>query len=153
MGAAWPCKRLDVLTRQLTSAAVDEPALLQQSDLAMMCPKALQAVLLHDNGQLRNSIYEFMKVNSLIDDVRGSRRLCNMSAASSRVHAGSRWLAACSLDLWQAPACQSLSMCACCLDWDIFCFYVASSINAAPHHACCASWAGLQPVPSFFFSL
>jgi hypothetical protein len=64
MEAAGPCKRLDVLTRQLTSAALDEPALLQQSDLAMMCPKQLQAVLLHDNGQLRNSIYEFMKVRS-----------------------------------------------------------------------------------------
>lgn len=43
---------------------MDEPALLQQSDLAMMCPKQLQAVLLHDNGLLRNSIYEFMKVRS-----------------------------------------------------------------------------------------
>lgn len=33
------------------------------ADLAQQtCPKALHDVLLHDNGQLRQSIYEFLKV-------------------------------------------------------------------------------------------
>ena len=59
---AGASRRLEVLTRHLTSAAVDEPALLQAADLASMCPKALQAVLLHDNAELRHSIYEFLKV-------------------------------------------------------------------------------------------
>lgn len=63
MEGVGPHRRLDVLTRQLTSAAVDEPALLQQEGADLMaCPKALQAVLLHDNGPLRQSIYEFLKV-------------------------------------------------------------------------------------------
>lgn len=63
MEGAGPHRRLDVLTRQLTRAAVDEPALLQQEGPDLMaCPKALQAVLLHDNGALRHSIYESLKV-------------------------------------------------------------------------------------------
>jgi hypothetical protein len=46
---------------------VDEPALLQQDgqsglNLDGMCSKALQAVLVHDNGQLRQSIYDFLRV-------------------------------------------------------------------------------------------
>jgi hypothetical protein len=68
MQGSGPNKRLDILTRQLTGAAVDEPALLQQdgqSGLDRMCPKALQALLVHDNGQLRQSIYDFLRVRGL----------------------------------------------------------------------------------------
>lgn len=61
---AGPHRRLDVLTRHLTSAAVDEPALLQQEGPDLLsCPKALQAVMLHDNGPLRHSIYEFLRAD------------------------------------------------------------------------------------------
>lgn len=66
MDGSGPNRRLDILTRQLTGAAVDEPAVLQQdgqSGLDGMCPKALQAVLVHDNDQLRYSIYEFLRVS------------------------------------------------------------------------------------------
>jgi hypothetical protein len=63
-----PNRRLDVITRQLTRASISEPELLLQqgeaTELARVCPKALHAVLLHDNGQLRSSVYDFLRVSS-----------------------------------------------------------------------------------------
>lgn len=72
MEGAGPHRRLDVLARQLTSAAIDEPALLQLSESDLLCPKALGAVLLHDNGQLRQSIYNFLQVRCLLGSLHNA---------------------------------------------------------------------------------
>lgn len=65
MSAAGPSRRLEVLSRQLTSssAAADDgsPALLGDTDISYS--PALAAALLHDNAALRNSIYELLKVS------------------------------------------------------------------------------------------
>lgn len=64
-------RRLDVITRQLTGgldSASGAAAVLESvqdgTQLAReLCPNALQQVLLHDNGALRNDLYEFLKVS------------------------------------------------------------------------------------------
>ena len=71
---AGASRRLEVLTRHLTSAAVDEPALLQAADLASMCPNALQAVLLHDNGGRASK-----KVDHLLDSIDVTFPYCKLS--------------------------------------------------------------------------
>lgn len=69
-----PNRRLDIITRQLTGASLEStPALLQLggADRAQQtCPRALHDVLLHDNGQLRQSIYEFLKVREWGNAIR-----------------------------------------------------------------------------------
>jgi hypothetical protein len=52
-------RRLEVLSRQLNAGSVEAPL---AGELAGLCPKKLGAFLVHDNPELRASIFEFLKV-------------------------------------------------------------------------------------------
>lgn len=47
--------RLEVLARQLTLSG-------EGDSLAALCPNKLAPLLVHDNGELRAAIFEFLKV-------------------------------------------------------------------------------------------
>uniref|UniRef100_A0A383W1J9 Uncharacterized protein n=1 Tax=Tetradesmus obliquus TaxID=3088 RepID=A0A383W1J9_TETOB len=55
-------RRLEVLERQLCGAQLAEaPELIDDAALSAICPKQLQALLVHDNPELRSAVFEFLK--------------------------------------------------------------------------------------------
>ncbi len=59
-------QRLQVLSRQFTAGgeggAGSGSELVDASAVAAVCPRALGAFLVHDNPELRQAIYDFLKV-------------------------------------------------------------------------------------------
>jgi hypothetical protein len=56
-------RRLDVLTRQLTAGSRESaPTLLDGTALSAICARSLGVVLVHDNSDLRQAVFEFLKV-------------------------------------------------------------------------------------------
>jgi hypothetical protein len=53
--------RLEVLARQLT---LESPAGGGSTDFSGLCPRGLAKYLTHDNSELRQEIYEFLKVRA-----------------------------------------------------------------------------------------
>ncbi|WIA40748.1 hypothetical protein OEZ86_004431 [Tetradesmus obliquus] len=55
-------RRLEVLERQLCAVQLAEaPELIDAAALSAICPKQLQALLVHDNPELRSAVFEFLK--------------------------------------------------------------------------------------------
>jgi acyl-CoA oxidase len=67
-----PNRRIEVLSRHLCSASIKSaedqanssiqaPGLLDADSLQQICPKQLAGILIHDNEELRNAVYELLK--------------------------------------------------------------------------------------------
>lgn len=59
-------ERLDVLSRQFTSAHLQQTTGAAASGNLEVCPNKMNAFLVHDNHELRQRIFEFLKVGFVL---------------------------------------------------------------------------------------
>jgi hypothetical protein len=58
--------RLEVLSRQFTAGlAMEQSSSPSSSQPVNVCPKQMNSFIVHDNKELREAIYEFLKVGRL----------------------------------------------------------------------------------------